>query len=67
MILARYINSYQDEMALSQAEDLYLSKEDAIKDLKSEGYTDDELDIDTSNCDKYGWEFQEISVTEVAK
>lgn len=67
MILARYINSYQDEMALSQTEDLYMSREDAIKDLKSEGYDDSEIDIDTSHCDEYGWEFQEISVTEVAK
>lgn len=64
MILARYINSYQDGMALSQAEVLYKSKEDAIKNLKSEGYDDSEIDINTENCDEYGWELQSIAVEE---
>lgn len=64
MILARYINSYQDGMALSQAEVLYKSKENAIKDLKSEGYDDSEIDINTEHCDEYGWELQSIAVEE---
>ena len=63
MILARYINSYQDQMALSQAEVLYKDRETAIRCL-SKDYDSSEIDINTENCDEYGWELQSIAVEE---
>lgn len=63
MILARYINSYQDGMALSQAEVLYKDRETAIRSLSND-YEPCEIDIKTENCDEYGWEFQSIAVNE---
>lgn len=63
MILARYINSYQDGMALSQAEVLYKDRETAIRSLSND-YEPCEIDINTENCDEYGWEFQSIAVNE---
>lgn len=63
MILARYINSYQDGMALSQAEVLYKDRETAIRSL-SDNYEPSEIDINTENCVEYGWEFQSIAVNE---
>lgn len=63
MILARYINSYQEGMALSQAEVLYKDCETAIRSLSND-YEPSEIDINTENCDEYGWEFQFIAVNE---
>lgn len=63
MILARYINSYQDGMALSQAEALFKDRETAIRSLSND-YEPSEIDINTENGNEYGWEFHTISVEE---